>query len=475
MAADSLVLPRRIAAELFERSSRIKNYLDRIGPGELGEYAQLSETIRSALRGIEDLVATSFETVRQLPRPPPTALDAVYASLERFSHWFTRAHELLTYLPRQHVAPETFAVLQHSFGAHYAERKPSIILGSLFNAFEFDFVQELESRIPDLRDVMLERPKNIVLELAICDQVSPFAWSVLAHELGHAIDEDAGISQIAMEAFSRADEGSRDLLAQWSGELAADIIATRALGPAPMLALISMSYCLLPLQSADSLPKSHPPFRWRLQVLREFMSEFVAGFAPEFDTYVGAAREMSRYRGGGAPETDPAQPPGMFDGLVRPLAKSIADEVINLKLDPFSTTSESLKRCQRRLRDRLPIGAQGLPRDVLRREVARFKARRYRTGEQREAAFMDLLPQFAESPLNVGTVLAAAFLRRANIMSEFCNSADTLTVEAVEAHCRSLHQLDALVSSSVRSSSIHRQLPSRSESDAPSPAQGSPS
>jgi hypothetical protein len=235
-----------------------------------------------------------------------------------------------------------------------------------------------------------------------------------------------------------------------------------------MLALIAMSYSLLPLQPTDSPPQSHPPFRWRLQVLREFMPDFIAGFESEFDEFVGAVGKMSPYRSEGDAKSNGTSLARMFQRIVRPLAKSIAAEVVKLNLNKFDATKESLKRCQNRLRDHLPIGAQGVPRDVLRRRVDTFKGRRYNTDRERQAAFSALLPGFSESPLNIALILAAAFSRRSNIVSEFCHSRVSLRIDE---HCGALHRLDALVSNSIRSSSIHRQLISHTINDAATPDQ----
>lgn len=179
----------RIAAELIQRSARVKRYLEQVGQGDTGEYRHLSQTITTALDGIASL----------LPKEVTAAHSAVDASdgeqvflayRRRFSEYFTKIHELLVYLPRQPVAPETVSVLETAFGPAFRQHAPSILLGVMFNAAEFDFYQILSQRLPDLNDIVLERGRAIVLELAVCDRECPATWAVLGHELGHTIDVD---------------------------------------------------------------------------------------------------------------------------------------------------------------------------------------------------------------------------------------------------------------------------------------------
>ena len=79
---------------------------------------------------------------------------------------------------RGHYTSETVAVLNGAFGKLYEEQAPSTLLGTIFNAFEFDFLEVVEQRLPDLRDVVTDVDRNVVLQLAVCDRESPAAWAV---------------------------------------------------------------------------------------------------------------------------------------------------------------------------------------------------------------------------------------------------------------------------------------------------------
>ncbi len=332
------------------------------------------------------------------------------------------------------------------------------MLGSVFNAFEFDFAEEIVSQIPGFQQFAQGLEKNIVLLLAICDHDSPLAWSILAHELGHAIDNKAELSKRAMSKFARAAPQSRDMLTNWSRELAADAIASRVLGPAALLALVSMSYCLVPGRPTDAYSKAYPATSWRLNAVKTHARLLADIAGEEFDEYPSAVESLSQYLGPSAQVAAEAQrPSSMYRELVAPLADAIYADLDRLDLRPFNGNGDSLARCKIRLEANLPIGAQGLPRKELRDEIKAYKGQGFAARQDQVKAFEKLANKFAEEPLDPGTILTAGALRRHEALSAFCDR-PTITRRDVEEHCATLARLDALLASSIRSSSIQRQL-----------------
>lgn len=460
MVNDELIALRRVSAELFERSSRVRRYLDLVGPGDSGEYRQLARTIREALEAIEASVVDSFGALRQLSLfSSPDGLQAVCAALNRYSRWFVRVHELLVYLPREHVSPETFSALRESFDAHYEAHGPSIILGSLFNALEFDFVDILEERIPDLRDVLSERPKNIVLQLAICDWTSPLAWSILAHEMGHAIDHERGLSAAAVRRFSRSSEPIRSIIQRWSGEIAADLIAAAVLGPAPMLALLSIGSCLLPLRPKDAPSETHPPMLWRARIVRDLLGDdgLRASLLAETNAYRQASKSIRNLMNSAQTAGDSESEDPLFKNVVVPVADHLMNALSSLDLPRFNSKGQSLARCQARLSRELPVGAQGLERGILSKSVAEFVADPPDDDVFRRQKFHEIVDSFREEPVDMGVILSSGFSRRAELIDRFCQHPPSDEADAA-ALCAELHRLDELLASSIRSSAVHRHL-----------------
>lgn len=465
MPADTLAVLRRVAAELFERSWRIQAYLESIEPGDSGEYTQLASTIRSAIAGVEENVIEAFQTVQQLDLfSTDSGLKVVEQALGRFSRWFTQAHELLVYLPREHVMPETFSLLEESFGNAYRSLNPSILLGSLFNALEFDFMQLLELRIPDLQSIMMNTEKRIVLQLAICDRLSPPAWSNLAHEMGHAIDEEHGISRRVADArFGKSSPAVLSIVRNWAAELCADLIATYVLGPAPILALLSLEYCTLIGRPIHVASKTHPATNWRLSLVGEFLKRewpsldllgperelYTVAWQRSFETFVTNLTERDKEK---------KQDESLLRHVARPLHEGIEGELERLNLPKADLKEKSLQRCIRRLQNGLPIGAQGQSREALRKAIADYETKTSSLpGDRHAGEFVQLVARFKEEPLNVATLLASAFERRRELIFAACGS--TLVDFSGERELsNTLLRLDELIVSSVRSASVHRRL-----------------
>ena len=421
MLADNFRVLVRVAVELSTRCAAIRRYLDQIGPGEGLEYQPIGETIRKALDGIEaplfptlDAVSTSLKAAKI---GHTVGLEVLGSYLAKLSRWFKTIHELLVYLPRRQATPETISVLEASFGSLYSQHKPSIILGSLFNALEFDFLALMRDRLPDLSDIIVDKVKRIVLQLAICDREAAHAWSILAHELGHAIDHHENISLEVTKAFVRDSKSPAfQRVNSWCKELSADLIAARALGPAPILALLSLEYCLFPIIPVHQSSPSHPATRWRLKIVLDYLNKHhgkIPFLEKERHLYEAAVDfNLDRF------VTDPADRRlalqagrRQYEFIFSPVAGALSDKIDQLDIPSFALAENSLERCNSRLRQGLPISAQGISREELRSRLSD-----YRSGEpelpDKAADFKELAKLFKEDPLGMPIIFFAASKRR---------------------------------------------------------------
>lgn len=462
----------RIAAELFDRSHRVKLYLARIDAGPFSEYQQLTETIRKALITVEtEVIETLSELWELAPRRDPQAprmlsADSVslFAStLGKFSKWFVTIHELLVNLPPQPVAAEAVDTLRFSFGDFYKTESPSIVLGSLLNAAEFDFVQLLKRDAPDISEILLEEQTNTVLQLAMCDSDSPLAWALLGHELGHAIDKAHGISErVAQIKELREHEYARD----WCAEFCADLIAAEVLGPAPILAVLNLEYCLCPLiiDEIHSGSPTHPPARSRLAVVSDFLNkkyekeDFLkderASFdrAWEYSLLVSTPDEKER-------EETRKNAELVHRHLIVPLAQAVGEEVSQLPLPRDVLSRASIDRCVRRLKHGLPVAAQGVDREQLRRKISGYRRAEFKDEKERARSFGELVTSFDERYMSVGSIMLSGYeLRKQRVMESIGVDQAFRTVESVSELCAELDTIDALVVSSIRTSGILRGL-----------------
>jgi hypothetical protein len=510
MLSPELQVPVRVAAELFDRSFRLKGYLDRIGSGESNELVRLIAAIRRALESVER------ETIRSLAEPweafaddaeTRDAIDALWRTLGKFSRWFATIHEMLVLLPGERTSPELAFTLQGCFTDLYTEYAPSIALGSIFNAFEFDFVEILKQRIVDIEEIFLPRERIVVLQLAICDTDSPLAYAVLGHELGHAIDSSNTISdRIAGKFVTDPDTELYRVVRDWCGELCADIVAARALGPAPLLSLLSMEYCFHPVLNLWSLRERDPtkpgrlrvvthPMSWaRLRVVLEELAEPLDRglIDSEVESYRTACDvNLERwYPNKAEREAQRQLQDALSENFIPLLAKGVRDELssLNLRIGSVDFGKESVTRCVDRLGSGSPVSAQGESRKSLHPKVRLFKQlvqqKSFESPEGRQQAWNALFPELPETepklddpqearqrafqmlcqkceetPLDIPKILLSGHLRRSECIHDLYGENQPLGNEKlVGSLCDSLAKLDRIIGSSIRTRCVHERV-----------------
>ncbi len=451
----------RSSAELVDRISRLKRHLDASGTATTEEHAQIVKTIRTPLDQILQLLAPTLARTFARKNADKQRLDVLHNHLARLSRWFTTIHELSVYLPTPPVARETMAVLHGAFGDHYKEQSPSPLVGTIFNAFEFDFLQVVEQRLPDLRNIVTSAERNVVLQLAVCDRESPAAWAVLAHEMGHAIDDHATVSQQAVSVFVKDQTSPAfELLLNWCQEMCADIIAAEALGPASLLALLSIEYCILPCYPIHGPTTTHPPTRWRFRIVADHLKVKYAAqdyLRDEAALYEDAWR-YSATRAGLNPSTAASRDAALFRDVISPLTAEVRGRIKALSLPPHTITQGSLRRCMLRLERGFPISAQGADRGQLRGAVRDYRRARIPIGKARVRAFRRLKERFLERPVSFPQILLSAHKRRLALISEFsanCRSDPSAAIDTLE---KRLAHLDELILGSIRMSSVHHRV-----------------
>jgi dCTP deaminase len=457
----------RILFELLNRSRRLRNYLKEIGPGESNEFAQLSRTISSALDQFE---ATAIAAVKQTRLDTIDAADQklLLGALEVFSRAFSTIHEYLTYFPPLPIRPETIQALTSTFGGEFRRHEPSVLLTSAFNAFEFDFVRHLTSSLAALQVLTAPTERNIVLQLPTVDVASPTAWPLLAHEVGHAIDFDHGIStKIAARLAPGTKRGVRLLMQDLCEEITADLIAARTVGPAATFALLSFVYCLLPQEAIEWDPSSrlngsaervYPATRWRARVAYNYLSTKTSQLTA-LEKEVSEFEDAWTFRanvilGQQRAQTAADNEQRVFDGLITTLVREITKEVDALPVRDFSTVDEDLDRHVRRLHYNLPVGAQGQARHTLLKAVDL-----YRNLQQRTRADIDaVIRRFEEKPTGIAAILLSGFLHRGKLIADMSAQPGAITPASAKSLCDSLDRCDALLRTSIETSEVHRRL-----------------
>ncbi|MCG8409017.1 MAG: hypothetical protein MI923_27745 [Phycisphaerales bacterium] len=414
----------RSAAELFCRSYRVHQYLEKVAPAVGTEYAPLAKTLAEALTEAR----SNIDTLSHRSGLPEGEFNRQLLDLlGRYASAFANIHETLIYLPSAGVRPEAIGLLKATFGKHYQAVDPSIILGSAFNAFHFDFSKTLGRVLPDLKKIRLPDQKNTVLQNPICDWQSPIGWAVLAHEMGHAIDRIYELSrQVARELSIDGASPQYD----WLREFCADILASEMIGPAAILAIVSIEYTLYPLrrihkpsERTDKRP-SHPTTLWRLRVVAEHLAAkySIDYLGDTLDRYEDAWNaSLERFE---TPENQDIM--RHVDSLQYAICAKRFSEAIRKRLtseltNPHLIAEASVERCLQRLRRGDPIGAQGRPREELQKLITEYREKyegSSRQGPEKIQAFEKLVAEFREAPLGLQTLLFCCALRRDELIRE---------------------------------------------------------
>ncbi len=281
---------------------------------------------------------------------------------------FITIHELLAYLPRKSISPEVVFALESCFPQFVKESQPSIVLGSVVNAFEFDFIDILKEKLPEIGeiDIFATEKRVPVLQLAICHADSSLACAILAHEIGHAIDSERDISSgIVRELLtgSDADEDSLETLHNWCGELCADLIASRFVGPAPMLSLLSMEYCIQPAYDIYMHSDTHPSTHSRLRVVKSDLTGTAAALVQSEMQLYDASWHVNLKQHLANSQEQPNEEDmheRITDELILPMAELVRNKLEESlegleRSTPLDETS--LQRCV----DRLQLGSPASP------------------------------------------------------------------------------------------------------------------
>jgi hypothetical protein len=255
-----------------------------------------------------------------------------------------KIHELLVLLPRESAEPQVFFMLGDCF-AKKGRLPASVILTNLLSSYEYRVEDVLKAEmsqqeLPDLKEALQGfKPGGSVLGLAFADRDNPLAWTILAHEYAHSIDDARRISHEVIhsrEPLPGTSEENRRMQVRWVAEIFADFVAARVLGPASLIPILFVEMARSTLGASSGGP-SHPPTPVRLRLAREYLATLDVGVSDfenlfevyEFD-YSQKLRGMARAERRKRDDIRKAA-----DALLTPLAQEIARKVNALRLRRF--------------------------------------------------------------------------------------------------------------------------------------------
>lgn len=193
-----------------------------------------------------------------------------YAPLYDTLSYFHNLHpqfRLFVALPK--IPKEIFLSLEDIFPSDiYQELEPTIIYSPLYNFFEMSSLEYFQRL-----GILLETgvPDRIILMLPYVDFQNPLVWSILAHELGHALEAKQGIVEDYSNEFTAHSEVVIRRSKSWAREFCCDIIAIRLMGPSYFNAFVNLNFSIHPWDHSSS--ESHPHPYTRLIYMSKYLKK----------------------------------------------------------------------------------------------------------------------------------------------------------------------------------------------------------
>ena len=251
-------LSQVLLALATERFSRFTTYLDEVSLICSDAELQLVDFLKGSLHRIDE---REIKGAERILKPEPTEQEERYAA--RFLILATYHMDLLLseteVFPRQRPLLEVYDFLEKAFPEVLSNGWQLIVV--LWHIYNFAADPYLAARVKKALGWMPEQPAPVVLYLAEIERYTPTMWVLLAHEMGHALDEAKEIGQ----SVSVSQEPLIAARPYWVTELVADCIAVKVLGPAYFCAFASLA--LLDYNPAH-YSDSHPALYKRLEMLK---------------------------------------------------------------------------------------------------------------------------------------------------------------------------------------------------------------
>jgi len=382
-------------------------------------------------------------------------------------------HDLLLFLPREKIRKELHFFCQELFFPIYDPKDLSIILTSVYNAFEYSLDEAIRSldvfmmKVPDPRKL----PFGHVMELAIIDRDNPLSWAILAHEFGHYLDQKNNLSKPLADKFLQEKlkpepnlpPDLRRIYRSLASEALADLTAYYLLGPVGILPLVNMELNFA-MATDKPLPFDfkHPLTTTRLQVITNAAKDDQMTLGM-FGAYTQALQDDEAAKEAKLPSDEKNVRSSIkkstteFADWIR---NALLQEIEKFGLTRFSSVNlQTANDLKKTLLDGIPIGSI---RQHTREEIAEALSRLTTTSppSETQAAFAML----REERVRVAEVLSAGWIAASEKKTALLEEAFSKPDAEIFPHLENtLENQDELLMKSIEILSVMERTPSVTE------------
>lgn len=255
-------LSQVLLALVYERVSRFRTYLEEVSLTCSNAELHLVYFLGTLLHEVNEHEIKRATRILSFPKPnEEEESDARELLILAAAHMDVLLSETEVF-PRQRPLLEVYDFLEKAFPEVLTNGwELAVVLWPIYN---FGTDPDLTERLKKALDWMPEQPpKHVVLYLAEIERNNPTMWTLLAHEMGHALDEAKKIGETILGTEADDQIG---MPPRWITELVADTIAVRVLGPAYFCAFASLA---LLDDDPTHYSHSHPALYKRMQMLKQ--------------------------------------------------------------------------------------------------------------------------------------------------------------------------------------------------------------
>ena len=359
-----------VFGNLADKVARYGLYIDRVRSEAQSEridppvLRDFDERYRDLCEEVGDLYAFRFDAENRLDQRH--FLGSCLEQSKNLWKQFMDANEFLGFAPRQWAKPELFALADEflaAAGGPGLETSVTIALTDDYKYWWLDASPTSDSRIVAIPKI---------------EKDDPLLWTLIAHEVGHELDERYAVSDQAAEDLLAMPQlrnmSNPGLIGQWAAEIFSDLYGLHLLGPSYYAAFISYVLAREPLRSiweplsgADRYT-SQPPIGvrtrcmtrvmqtagdtgWQLDVLQRFINTHEAVVCVPTG---GAERSQLELREALGWEGPDSEEEIEYD-LCRPLVASIqgAAESSGIPM-AMKENGQAISTCKERLKKWIP-------------------------------------------------------------------------------------------------------------------------
>lgn len=264
------VLEELLLADSLEKIIRMEVYLNDVVLQATEDEIKIVEFYKNIIQKIKTQLENSADSLKTYHdgKIPEEIFTTYIKNCLNVSGKIRIFHdEFLLYLPTLKTRTETYTFLKNLLQEIIEiKTEPAIVLTDIYNYEERNISQSLKEK----GIIEGEIQEQIIIGLPKTEKDNPLMWTILVHEIGHALAENKDYlnisNRIVKEGITdkRIDYSHQTILINWIKEIISDLLSIRVMGPSYVYSFIF--YNLL-ISDLDAFSSTHPSPKDRILIM----------------------------------------------------------------------------------------------------------------------------------------------------------------------------------------------------------------